>query len=205
MPKFGTTLATLAKPYSVLSLALILPLAVSTAPARALDFFGFFRAPSQPIAPPPASQQFEYQPSPVIQRAKPKVRSRPKPVAAEQTDIKKPVEPKLPGDIANPVPALLADSTLRPGDMVMFPDGLRVFTGRPGEQHKLADFKPLAQAAKHLSRATRKLVAHLLPAENVAWNTDAVRSGGKLAANTDDVSTTGSVNRPSNRKGSHSR
>jgi hypothetical protein len=89
--------------------------------------------------------------------------------------------------------------------MVMFPDGLRVFTGRPGEQHKLADFKPLAQAAKHLSRATRKLVAHLLPAENVAWNTDAVRSGGKLAANTDDVSTTGSVNRPSNRKGSHSR
>ena len=87
----------------------------------------------------------------------------------------------------------------------MFPDGLRVFTGKPGGPHKLADFKPLAQAGKHLSRATRKLVAHLLPAENVAWSTDAVRSGGKLAANTDDVSTTGSVNRPSNRKGSRAR
>jgi hypothetical protein len=63
----------------------------------------------------------------------------------------------------------------------------------------------LAQAAKHLSRVTRKLVAHLLPGENLAWSTDAVRSGGKLAANTDDVSTTGSVNTPNSRKGSRSR
>jgi hypothetical protein len=123
----------------------------------------------------------------------------------EQLKVKEPVEPKPMGEIANPVPALLADSTLRPGDMVMFPDGLRVFTGKPGGTHKLTDFKPLAQAGKHLSRATRKLVQHLLPAENLAWNTDAVRSGGKLAANTDDVTTTGSVNRPSNRKGSRSR
>ena len=116
-----------------------------------------------------------------------------------------PIEPKPPGEIANPVPALLADSTLRPGDMVMFPDGLRVFTGRPGGSHKLAYFKPLAQAGKHLSRATPKLVAHLLPAENLAWNTDAVRSGGKLAANTDDVLTMESVSSPKNRKGSRSR
>jgi hypothetical protein len=123
----------------------------------------------------------------------------------EQPEVKKPIEPKPPGEIANPVPALLADSTLRPGDMVMFPDGLRVFTGKPGSSHKLADFKPLAQAGKHLSRATRKLVAHLFPAENIAWNTDVVRSGGKLAANTDDVSATGSVSRPDNRKGSRSR
>ena len=115
-----------------------------------------------------------------------------------------PIEPKPPGEIANPVPALLADSTLRPGDMVMFPDGLRVFTGKPGSSHKLTDFKPLAQAGRHLSRATRKLVAHLLPAENIAWNTDAVRSGGKLAANADDVTNTGSVKSPKNRKGSSS-
>ena len=87
----------------------------------------------------------------------------------------------------------------------MFPDGLRVFTGKPEGPHKLADFKPLAQAGKHVSRATRKLVAHLLPAENIAWNTDTVRSGGKIAANTDDVSTTGTVNGPVNRKGSRSR
>jgi hypothetical protein len=126
-------------------------------------------------------------------------------VALEQPEIKKPVEPKPVGEIPNPVPALLADSTLRPGDMVMFPDGLHVFIGKPGGSHKLADFKPLAQAGKHLSHSTRKLVAHLLPAENVAWNTDAVRSGGKLAANTDDVLTTGSVSSPKNRKGSRPR
>jgi len=126
-------------------------------------------------------------------------------VAVQQPEIQKPIVPKPPGEIANPVPALLADSTLRPGDMVMFPDGLRVFTGKPGSSHKLTDFKPLAQAGRHLSRATRKLVAHLLPAENIAWNTDAVRAGSKLAANTDDVLTTGSVDSAKNRKGSRSR
>jgi hypothetical protein len=126
-------------------------------------------------------------------------------MAAVEPEIKKPIQPKPLGEIANPVPTLLADSTLRPGDMVMFPDGLRVFTGKPGSSHKLADFKSLAQAGRHLSRATRKLVAHLLPAENLAWNTDAVRTGGKLAANTDDISTTGSVSSPKNRKGSRSR
>lgn len=63
----------------------------------------------------------------------------------------------------------------------------------------------LAQAGKHLVRAARKLVAHLLPAENIAWNTDAVRSSGKLAAKTDDVTTTRSVSRPKARKDSGSR
>jgi hypothetical protein len=201
MPRFGNRFA---KPCSVLGLALILPLAVSTVPARAQDFFGFFRASSQPVASPPVSQQFEYQPNPVIQPRR-KARPRPKPVAVEQPEIKKPIVPKAAGEIANPVPALLADSTLRPGDMVMFPDSLRVFTGRPGERHKLEDFKPLAQAGKHLSRATRKLVAHLLPAENIAWNTDAVRSGGKLAVNTEGVEITGSVKQSGSRKESRAR
>jgi len=123
----------------------------------------------------------------------------------EQPEIKMPIEPKPPGEIANPVPALLADSTLRPGDMVMFPDGLRMFTGRPGGSHKLADFKPLAQAGKSLSREARKLVQHLLPSENIAWSTDAVRSGGKLAANTKDVDVTGSLKQTDAPKGSRSR
>jgi hypothetical protein len=203
MPKFTTMLALLAKPYWVLTVALILPLAISAVPAQAQGIFGLFRAFSQPTA--PAPQSFGYQPDPGVEQPRRKARPRPKPVVVEQPEIKKPIEPKPPGEIANPVPVLLADSTLRPGDMVMFPDGLRVFTGRPGSSHKLTDFKPLAQAGKHLSRATRKLVAHLLPAENVAWNTDAVRSGGKLAANTDDISTTGSVSSPKNRKGSQTR
>jgi hypothetical protein len=200
MPKRGTILAALAQPYRVLTAALILPLAISAVPAQAQGIFGLFRAFSPPTAPAPP-QPFGYQPDPGFEQPRRKVRPRPKPVVVEQLETKKPIEPKPLGEIANPVPVLLADSTLRAGDMVMFPDGLRVFTGKPGSSHKLADFKPLAQAGKHLSRATRKLVAHLLPGENIAWSTDAVRSDGKLAANTDDISTTGSVSSPKNRKG----
>src|SRR5918993_258819 len=205
MPKLGTMLATLAKHSSVLTVALILSFAISAVPAQAQGIFGLFRAFSQPSAPAPQPQSFGYQPDPGVEQPRRKVRPRPKPVVVEQLEVKKPIDLKPMGEIANPVPALLADSTLRPGDMVMFPDGLRIFSGKPGGSHKLTDFKPLAQAGKHLSRATRKLVQHLLPAENIAWNTDAVRSGGKLAANTDDVTTTGSVNTPNHRKGSRSR
>ncbi|EIM27511.1 hypothetical protein [Microvirga lotononidis] len=206
MLKLRMPLSTRAKPGSILALALILPVAAGSVPAHAEGIFAFLQALTQPAAPPPPpAQSFGYQPDQGLERSYQKPRPRPKPVVLEQPEIKKPVEPKPIGEIANPVPALLADSTLRPGDMVMFPDGLRVFTGRPGEAHKLADFKPLAQAGKHLSRETRKLVAHLLPAENIAWNTDAVKSGGMLASNTNDVSTTGSVNRFKSRKDSRSR
>lgn len=204
MATVGTKLISLVKPCSILAGALMLPFGISAVPAQAQGIFGLFSAFSQPAAPAPPPS-FGYQPDPGFEQPRRKTRPRPKPVAVVEAEIKKPIEPKPPGEIANPVPALLADSTLRPGDMVMFPDGLRVFTGKRGSSHKLADFKPLAQAGKHLSRATRKLVAHLLPAENLAWNTDAVRSGGKLAANTDDVSITGSVSKPSNRKGSRLR
>jgi hypothetical protein len=205
LAKVGSALTLLAKPCGVLTMVLILPFALSAMPAQAQGIFGLFRAFSQPAAPTPPPQSLEYQPDPAVGPPRRKARPRPKPVAVEQVEIKTPVEPKPVGEIANPVPALLADSTLRPGDMVMFPDGLRVFAGKPGGPHKLADFKPLAQADKYLSRATRKLVAHLLPAENVAWNADAVRSGGKLAANSDDISTTGSVNRAGNGKSSRAR
>jgi hypothetical protein len=205
MPKHGTPLVTLPKPCSVVAAALILPMIVGSVPAQAQGIFAFFRALTQPATPTPLPQPFGYQPDSALEQPRRKTRPHPKPVAAEQVEIKKPIEPKPVGDIPNPFPALLSDSTLRPGDMVMFPDGLRVFTGKPGGPHKLADFKPLAQAGKHLSRTTRKLVAHLVPGENIAWNTDTVRSGGKIAANTDDVSTTGTVNGPVNRKGSRSR
>jgi hypothetical protein len=205
MSKLGIRLITLVKPFSILTVALALPLTMNVVPAQAQSIFGFFGTFSQPAAPAPPPQSFGYQPDPGVEQTRRRVRPRPKPVVVEQLEIKKPIQPKPPSEIANPVPALLADSTLRPGDMVMFPDGLRVFTGKPGSSHKLADFKPLAQAGKHLSRATRKLVAHLLPSENVAWSTDAVRSGGKLAANTDDISTTGSVSSPKNRKGTRPR
>jgi hypothetical protein len=194
-------LAALVKSCGVLTLAVALPFAIGAAPARAQDLFGFFRLFSRP-APAPAYQPFEFRSDPLPERPRPKARPRPKPAPSEQTVIKMPDKPKAPGEIENPFPALLADSTLQPGDMVMFPDGLRVFTGRPGGAHRLADFKPVAQAGKAISRATRKLVAGLHPGENVAWSTDRAKAGGKLAANTPDVETTGSVKRTGTKRGS---
>ena len=198
MPKLETKLMMLAKPCSVLTMALVLPFAVSVVPARAQDVFGLFRALSRPAPPAPTYQPFEHRPA--IQRPKRKIR--PKPVAAfEEAAVKKPIEPRPRGEIDNPVPALLADSTLQPGDMVMFPDGLRVFTGRPGGQHRLADFKPLSQAGKALPRGMRKLAANLRPSENPAWSTNGLGPGNRLAANTNDVETTGSVTRARSRGG----
>jgi hypothetical protein len=200
MPNF----LTLVKPCSVIAVALVLPFATVAVPAQAQDIFGFFRALTSPIAPVPAYQPFEYRSGPAIERPK-KARSRPKPVPVEQAAIETPVKPKPLGEIANPFPAVLADSTLRPGDMVMFPDGLRVFTGRPGGQHNLVDFVPLSRAGKAVPRATRKLVANLHPGENIAWSADGSRSGGKLAVNTRDVQATGSVGQTGTRGGSRSR
>jgi hypothetical protein len=202
MPQVGTKLVALVKLCSVLTMASVLLFTISAVPARAQDIFGFFRAFAPPPAPAPTYHPFRYYHSPARERRKPKLR--PKPAAVEQTEAKKPVKPRTPGEMDNPVPALLADSTLQPGDMVMFPDGLRVFTGRVRGQHTMADFKPLAQAGKHLSRATRKLVAHLLPSENPAWSMDGVKSGSKLAANTDDGDTA-TVKRASSHNGSRYR
>ena len=203
MPQVGTKLVALVRPCGILTVALVVPFAIAAAPARGQDLFRFFRAFAPPPASLPAYQPYEYQRSPTPERRR--VHARPKPVPVEPAAVKKPIEPRSPGEMDNPVPALLADSTLQAGDLVMFPDGLRVFTGRAGKQHTLADFKPLAQAGKALSRATRKLVAHLLPSDNPAWSMDGLKAGNKLAANTKDVATTGSVKRAESRDGSRYR
>lgn len=203
MPQVGTKLGALAKPWGVLTLALAVPLAASTVPAQAQGLFDFLRGLSQPVAPAPPPAMV--QPDPFGEQPRYKPRPRPKPVQVEETEVKKPLQPRHPGEMENPFPALLADGTLRAGDMVMFPDGLRVFTGQPGERHKLSDFKPLAQAGNALSRETRKLVANLRPGENVAWSAESAKTRGRLAANTKDVDTTGSVKRAATQKGSRVR
>lgn len=177
----------------LLSAGLILAAGIATVPAHAEGLFGFLRLFAPPPAPAPAYRPFEER-APDFTQPRPKP-VRPKPAPAEPTAIKMPDKPKAPGEIDNPVPALLADGTLRPGDMVMFPDGLRVFTGKPGDHHKLADFTPLSKAGKSLSKETRKLIADLHPGVNTAWSTAGLESKSKLAANTGDVTTTGSIRR----------
>jgi hypothetical protein len=175
--------------FGVAAFLSVLPISMSAVPAQAQDLFGFLRVLFRPAAPVPAYQPFDYRSVPALERYR--LRPRPKAVRLEQPQTPIRVEPKAPGEIANPVPDLLTDSTLRPGDLVMFPDGLRTFTGRPGSQHALADFRSVSQAGKSISPATRKLLATFPPGVNPAWSAE---STSRLAA-VSRVGTTGSVRR----------
>src|SRR5215213_1479600 len=184
MRRLAVTVPTVSENRCIGMSTLLLSLLVGAAPARAQDFFGLFRLFSPP--PVPTYQPYDYRSVPNFER--PVVRRRPKPVVANDGPKPPPV-PKAPGEVTNPVPELLADSTLQPGDMVMFPDGLRVFTGRPGSPHTLADFEPAARAGRTVSPATRKLLATLPPGSNPAWSAESL---GRLAV-VSRASTTGSV------------
>ena len=173
------------------ALALLVPLTLSASPARAQDVFGFLRLFSSPIAREPVYQPYELRALSDLERRT--IRRRPKVVRADPPKI--PIKPKAPGEVTNPVPELLADSTLRRGDIVMFPEGPKVFNGQPGTQHALTDFVPVSRAGGIVPHHTRKVLASLRPDWNAAWSTERSPQGGKLAENTRDVETTGGVNR----------
>jgi hypothetical protein len=101
-------------------------------------------------------------------------------------------DPKTIGEVSNPVPALLSDKTLRPGDFVVFPDGLRVFRGQPGNRHKLADFQKLG-GTKRLTASERRLLA-IVVGQNDAWSAEGAKPG-KVAESRREVDATGSTRR----------
>jgi hypothetical protein len=107
----------------------------------------------------------------------------------EPPTISKPVDPNK---RANPLVALLSDPTLRRGDIVMFPDGPRVFKGDPGTRHVMADFVGVNRD-RETAPSTRKALASLPVGENNAWSSDAVTAKGRLAQGVADVETTGSL------------
>lgn len=210
MPGLLNRLVAQVPPWSLVALAAALPLAHAT-PARAQDLFALLRllspprpAPQPAPAPVAAEAIAEAPPAPQTPKPAPKLRPRPTPVrlaapaaktrskpkavavaVAVATELPRPRMPskaKPEGDIANPVPALLADGTLRSGDLAMFPTDLRVFTGRPGTRHGLSDFSPLPRAGKTLAPATQRLAAGLRPGWNAAWDAEAAGAVGKLAA-----------------------
>lgn len=116
--------------------------------------------------------------------------ARPKPPPVEH--IAAPAMPLTPPDPSkrpNPFAALLTDPTLRRGDIVVFPDGARVFRGAPGTQHAMRDFAKVA-ASKDVPAGSRKALAALAVGHNSAWSSDIRRSqlAGKL-----DVESTGSI------------
>jgi hypothetical protein len=96
----------------------------------------------------------------------------------------------------NPLATLLRDPTLRKGDIVMFPDGPRVFTGDHGTRHAMADFVS-ASRSKTMAKSTRKILASLPVGENNAWSADTAGATGRLAHSAPDtaadVEATGAV------------
>ena len=96
----------------------------------------------------------------------------------------------------NPLATLLRDPTLRKGDIVMFPDGPRVFTGDHGTRHAMADFVS-ASRSKTMAKSTRKILASLPVGENSAWSADTAGATGRLAQSAPDtaadVEATGAV------------
>jgi hypothetical protein len=105
----------------------------------------------------------------------------------EPAAVATPNKPKPMGEIDNPVPKLLSDITLRPGDIVVFPDGPRIFKGQPGSKHQLDDFEPVA--AGITPSRTRKIITGMQIGTNDAWSEE-FTAKGKLAG---DVDSTGSV------------
>jgi hypothetical protein len=138
-----------------------------------------------------------------------RVRRRPAHSAGPQTIREKKREPKIetvkPGPVekmrqppkpaqipANPHLALMTDPTLIPGDIVIFPDGPRVFQGTPGERHSPRDFVPFRKA-KGLAKADRKYLMALRTGVNTAWAEAAIDT--KVARKARDVESTGSVSK----------
>src|SRR3954468_8774936 len=148
-------LVTFARRRPVSALALLVPFTLSASPASAQDVFGFLRLFSAPIAREPVYQPYELRALPELERRT--TRRRPKVVRADPPKI--PIKPKPPGEVTNPVPELLADSTLRRGDIVMFPEGPRVFAGEHGAHHTLADFERVGTGDRSVPPALRKVAA----------------------------------------------
>jgi hypothetical protein len=100
--------------------------------------------------------------------------------------------PPDPAKRENPLAALLRDPTLFYGDIVMFPDGPRVFRGEPGERHSLHDFVAIS-AARDVPPATRKMLLAMPVGENGAWSSAMAAGRGKVANRIRDVEATGSI------------
>lgn len=155
-----------------------------TAPARSPGFF----------VPAPAPQPF----FPVD----PEPRRRSAPDARPRVSVEVPPPPVMPVK-AKParaasdkeiVASVLADSTLQKGDIVVFPDGPRVYRGNGGFSHKVSDFEDL-RSSRMVDDGTRKTVlastrTTTFTKVNIAA---APKSRSARRAPPSDVASTGSV------------
>ena len=179
---------------TLLRFALWLPVSASLTPAYAQQVFSYYNQPA-PVylpglpAPPPNSQHLRVLPRAIPQQElRPlELNVRPRALPESGPRIRPPpkTQPEKPPQVArkarpmdekvNPLPLLLRDDTLRPGDMVMFPDGLRVFSGPPGGKHTIHDF---VAAAKKLSRSALASLKRLQPSTNDSWDDKVLSKNG---------------------------
>lgn len=105
------------------------------------------------------------------QRIKPKVRYAALPTKAEDVSGvsgKQPVDQKA--IAANPTAALLRDETLRPGDIVVMPNGPKVFLGHEergrgskAARHRMSDFEDVRTSRSLDSKTRKQLLAMMVP------------------------------------------
>jgi hypothetical protein len=125
--------------------------------------------------------------------------------ASAQEKVRVEGKPKLvpQGPIQDPVAALLNDATLRRGDVVVLPDGPRVFKGKASTPHRLSDFEDVRRTKLVGAKTRRQLTALPIrsPAPRIQVETETAerlpdnqdRDQGQKVA--DQVTVTGSVPR----------
>jgi hypothetical protein len=81
--------------------------------------------------------------------------------ASAQEKVRVEGKPKLvpQGPIQDPVAALLNDATLRQGDVVVLPDGPKVFKGKASTPHRLSDFEDVRRTKLVGAKTRRQLTA----------------------------------------------
>lgn len=82
-------------------------------------------------------------------------------------DLKSDISGKQPVDqqaiLDNPTKAILEDKTLRPGDIVIMPNGPKVFTGGSQKTHRMAEFEDVKHS-RFIDKKTRfQLIAMMVP------------------------------------------
>ncbi|MEH3144510.1 MAG: hypothetical protein PGN34_04000 [Methylobacterium frigidaeris] len=145
---------------------------VKAADGDGLDAFfrGFFAQPAPVAAPVPAYGQpdpYQWAPrsrvSAKVRKHRPRIRYVALPKAEAPKPPPRPVA-AAPGEKPDIRAALLRDPTLRPGDIVVLPEGPRVFRGdADAAQHRMSDFEDVRRSTAVNAKTRRDLLAMTTP------------------------------------------
>ncbi len=146
---------------------------VSGSPPANAGFFDFLFNPKAPIWNPFAPEPQQAQPAP---RAAPVARKKKSNQSAART--LRLLEKTRPSGLPLASRDFMDDTSLRGGDAVMTPNGIRIFTGPPGARHRPENFARLSEI-KGLGKQARSALAAL----------DARTAGGSRAEDKQSLAT----------------